>query len=1020
MMARRRESTEREKQQNHPPPPPNPGQNYKPKNGFDPSVLDKLNMHIDALERELEKERKKSQLLKQDKDRLKEAVTELQMRENERMHNGTTQSSGSDSDEVSQLKAALESAKKERMALQEDRERERKMFIENNARGDRNRVEMMDLKKDFDDMQAAVLQLQHELKLRNETIVDLQQQLIFFQNLDKKKSDPRYNESESGGGKPGRPTASAKEEVGGESPVYECSRCHQYFQDMSQFQGHITHCLEFRLFHSKGRSKSVEPLSQPKSQLSTGNLSKPSPFPSSTLGTDKDSGSAILTKYSYDSLRLSGLTNSSSQLKITAIDSRHEHPGSDRGRANSIGGPKVNRRGPVQKGINQAFVYDQDRGKAFSNPHLSSHQKQNSMGSSMGGFDSDWSDYNSANNLNISTEPESSEVKDMPQIRLELAGNMTSNSSVDPENDEIIKPVVRLKVSSAPRAMSSPVSTSLDRQNGKGNVQPVREQTSRYDIDRSRSPQAHPASDFPNNVKFPPAQNNNQIRHLGHVNHNLKARNSPAISSSSSDGVRSASINLREEVLVRKDQPDSAFSQFSESMSSMPLQKPIPGNRGAIQNPLPVDDDVNRRKLMSPNCSSDESDRNGVAHEDNNAEARRMFLEASKPGAALQDRINRKEAQVGRPLEPLTRGSLLAEPLNVEKGLIPSMQIPGFSPIENPNQLDTARHIISPTINNVLEDSQLQEIEPHWPGERRYEPAHSFQADMHKRLLPPKMDKENPNAPRSSNERRRSIKFEENERLVKGAGYSGSRPPSGGDVRRPNGSENPSSILKNKAPEGGMQIVDNLGPVEGSSENGMDPPKRGQKNNSFQRGYESDSNNSGKMSSDKENSLNRSKQSNRSKSPSFKNFRNRFFSNSDDKKEKDKHKDKKNNTQAGKSRDKRGSRPSVMAQSPSPVNDSYAFSGHEQRGRPMNSENSDNRGRYRGPQGPAREQNGFQNGPGPEQQIYPPPQHRPQFSAEMRVGIPTGPQYRPSRVRSQPPVHHGPTRPQNAEITTDV
>ena len=56
------------------------------------------------------------------------------MRENERMHNGTTQSSGSDSDEVSQLKAALESAKKERMALQEDRERERKMFIENNAR----------------------------------------------------------------------------------------------------------------------------------------------------------------------------------------------------------------------------------------------------------------------------------------------------------------------------------------------------------------------------------------------------------------------------------------------------------------------------------------------------------------------------------------------------------------------------------------------------------------------------------------------------------------------------------------------------------------------------------------------------------------------------------------------------------------------------------------------------------------------------------------------------------------------
>ena len=714
----------------------------------------------------------------------------------------------------------------------------------------------------------------------------------------------------------------------------------------------------------------MEPLSQPKSQLSTGNLSKPSPFPSSTLGTDKDSGSAILTKYSYDSLRLSGLTNSSSQLKITAIDSRHGHPGSDRGRANSIGGPKVNRRGPVQKGINQAFVYDQDRGKAFSNPHLSSHQKQNSMGSSMGGFDSDWSDYNSANNLNISTEPESSEVKDMPQIRLELAGNMTSNSSVDPENDEIIKPEVRLKDSSAPRAMSSPVTTSLDRQNGKGNVQPVRQQTSRYDIDRSRSPQAHPASDFPNNVNFPSAQNNNQIRHLGHVNPNIKARNSPAISSSSSDGVRSASINLREEVLVRKDLPASAFSQFSESMSSMPLQKPIPGNRGAIQNPFPVDDDVNRRKPMSPNCSSDESDGNGVARKGNNAEARRMFLEASKPGAALQDWINRKDAQVGRPLGQPTRRSLLAEPLNVEKDPNPSMQIPGFFPIENPNQLDTAR--------------------------------------------------ENPNAPRSSNERRRSIKFEPNERLDKGAWYSGSRPPSGGDMRRPNGSENPSSILKNKAPEGGMQIVDNLGPVEGSSENGMDQPKRGQKNNSFQRGYESDSNNSGKMSSDKENSLNRSKQSNRSKSPSFKNFRNRFFSNSDDKKEKDKHKDKKNNTQAGKSRDKRDSRQSVMAQSPSPINDSYAFSGHEQRGRPMNSENSDNRGRYRGPQGPAREQNGFQKGPGPEQQIYPPPQHRPQFSAEMRVGIPTGPQYRPSRVRSQPPVHHGPTRPQNAEITTDV
>ena len=70
--------------------------------------------------------------------------------------------------------------------------------------------------------------------------MDLQQQLIFFQNLDKKKSDPRYNESESGGGKPGRPTASAKEEVGGESPVYECSRCHQYFQDMSQFQVSIS------------------------------------------------------------------------------------------------------------------------------------------------------------------------------------------------------------------------------------------------------------------------------------------------------------------------------------------------------------------------------------------------------------------------------------------------------------------------------------------------------------------------------------------------------------------------------------------------------------------------------------------------------------------------------------------------------------------------------------------------------------------------------------------------------------
>ena len=29
---------------------------------------------------------------------------------------------------------------------------------------------MIDLKKDFDDMQAAVLQLQHEMKLRNETV----------------------------------------------------------------------------------------------------------------------------------------------------------------------------------------------------------------------------------------------------------------------------------------------------------------------------------------------------------------------------------------------------------------------------------------------------------------------------------------------------------------------------------------------------------------------------------------------------------------------------------------------------------------------------------------------------------------------------------------------------------------------------------------------------------------------------------------------------------------------------------
>ena len=72
---------------------------------------------------------------------LKAAVTDLQLRENDRMQNGfsigdssSPAVSASMAAEISQLKSALDSARKERQVLEEDRKRERKMFMENNAR----------------------------------------------------------------------------------------------------------------------------------------------------------------------------------------------------------------------------------------------------------------------------------------------------------------------------------------------------------------------------------------------------------------------------------------------------------------------------------------------------------------------------------------------------------------------------------------------------------------------------------------------------------------------------------------------------------------------------------------------------------------------------------------------------------------------------------------------------------------------------------------------------------------------
>ncbi|XP_075241080.1 uncharacterized protein LOC142336269 isoform X2 [Convolutriloba macropyga] len=1152
----------------------------------DPMVLDKLHMRIEALERELEKERHTTSLLKEDKEQLKAAVTDLQLRENDRMQNGfsigdssSPAVSASMAAEISQLKSALDSARKERQVLEEDRKRERKMFMENNARGESTRVEMMELRKNFDDMQAAVLQLQHELKLRNESIADLQQQLIFFQNLDKKRSTEsnRHAQKSAVVKAPGG---------GGESPVYECSRCHQYFKDMPEFQEHITKCLEFRLFHSNNRrSKSVEPLTQDSSQTDL-NRQKPSPFPSSNLNSaagPNSQSSAILTKYSYDNLRSAGLTNSSSQLKITAIDSRHESRPEERSRANSVAGgvnSKLNRRvGAPQKGGNQSHGYDPDRSRAVSTPHLPSHQKQNSIeSSSVGGFESDYS-YNSGNNLNISTEPEIENedaiepvkvaVKELPELQPSSGGKVMSFNSKNEPFDDLIKPEVSLSVS-APKSMSSPIAqmvsknqfneqrnfnphqnherlNSYGRNNnpdrnfnqsqnypapfheressyGRGNDDnrnisknqsypapihqkqnsygqqnrelqdnnsrmPIRGKSSGFSVTRMKSPEEQPAPEIfkissselnSSNPQQRPLDVRPDSTSLEMSDNNMlaKTRHSPTISSSSSDGVREASINLRAEMRSSRDEPDSSTMRnsiqprgassggFRESMlSPAPVQPSLERNpREDLLSPVQRER-IPREDLLSPSRDEKtESDMELVYENAANA-ARQKFLEASKPGLALQEKLGDR-GNFRRPPPPNAQRSSLPPEGSKPAWERQPLQRPGFVPIQQPSRLSASSDMRSPTNDAILEHPVASQPgrdshpmrQPLGPGRRSEpftndaDPRNGFVSDESVPLQPDNnrnslMSPTVPHHQSSKSDAERNPAFNFNEESLKSPvsrrsiTFDPKEKPKNPKSRTPTTGP-PNSILRNASK--GIQVIDNTGSDGEALEIGADVNVGIGGRDQVHQNFESDSNSSVKYHPDKENtnSLGRPKKNERSKSPSLKNFRNRFFSNSDDKKEKEKDKDK---SRDKKLQDKKGLRQPMVPQQPHfqvpPPNredfhDDANYPRRESegdfRGRPGIVNNGSYRGRsdqqhhpprqgpmrpYDRPQlereGMGRESGGGGGGDGnrgrPSMQSQ--PQFRPQFSAEMRQGMPTtNMQYRGGpRARSQPPAQHQPS-----------
>lgn len=754
------------------------------------------------------------------------------------------------------------------------------------------RREMIDLKKDFDDMQAAVLQLQHEMKLRNETIAELQQQLIFYQQLDKKRaagasnSDHHQTSSNVGdsGGRKNNPlsgisiaggtSAPSSSYVSDPSTIFECSRCHQLFKDMSQFQGHITSCLEYRLFHAaNNRSKSADRGSSgdrggSSTATSMTNISKPSPFPSSPLDNynhNNSASSTILTKYSYDNLRAAGLTNSSSQLKISAIDSRP---------AGNAGSPitTVERPGPSskkQQAYDQAHMFDPNMSHAVSTPHLPVYDATTIRDRS----NSELAVKKPSQNAQLHKGP--SVVEESPLSKPESKASL--NSSV-PE-------VVRESVAATPAVlqMSKPT-TDWKREPPAAKATVVSKQApDTFKVHGAKSPEAQLA---PSVVHLRPTIE-------------PQARHSFSSSHSSSDYAKETSLELENEVKINRDPPQT---YIPKSQSSTPLEgvyEPKQIHPASSQSTLSnsfMSNQPDEHPLFNPASAHTKApSAPELLFDMAAAEAREKFLQASKTPETASQQLPRYEMEGATSpmygnLPPPAESQFHHEPQNSGQWKPPRQRPPsqiydehdGAAPAGTSNASEQPRSFVrhlNPQSFNKNGFSQADPERENNFAQRPPSPEHRHrpEATLEFRAAPPNQSfSETPKSPIE----RKSISFDDNEMIKKGNTLG--KQSSAFDVNRPT----PNSILKN-APKG-LQIIDK---VNGGAQVNVnsDSPETGpnSKYNSVPRESRL-SNNVNQNDSDSNSSRQAEKERKyeRSKSPSIKNLKNRFFAS--DKKDKDK------------------------------------------------------------------------------------------------------------------------------------
>ena len=601
------------------------------------------------------------------------------------------------------------------------------------------------------------------------------------------------------------------------------------------------------------------------------NISKPSPFPSSPLDnpTSSTSGSTILTKYSYDNLRAAGLTNSSSQLKISAIDSRPA------GSSSNVGPSRT------QQPYDQAHNFDLDRSHAVSTPHLPVYDATSIR-------DRSNSEFVKKTTPPTNQTPASSFAEPTVQEDLRKPDSKASLYSSPPE-------VVKETVAATPCVLQMSKPTTDWKRDapvmGKVAVAVPRHVPDTYKVQGTKSPEA----------QYAPT-----VMHLHPTTEAPQTRHSISSSHSSSDYAKETSLELESEIKINNKEPP--LSHVPKSQSSNPLE-------GFYE---PIKQPSSPQSTLENSFVSNQQDEHPVFHttpavhskapsapellfDMAAAEARANFLQASRPSeSSLQPHYENKERTTSPVYRNLPESQYLPEPQNAGIGsgqvkpprLRPSSQ--AFDELDGPSGVGVLNSSEQPRpfvkhLNPQLFNKNGFQVEaeidsndfiqrPGSPGGAKpLRPQATI--DFRGQPPPPQHLAETPKSPME----RKSISFDDNEMIKKG--NAPNKQLSAFDVNRPT----PNSILKNASK--GLQIIDkvnggaltNMNPgaeLDQSTEMGpnsrynSEPRERKLSSNANQN--DSDSNSS--RQAEKE------RKYDRSKSPSIRNLKNRFFAS--DKKEK--------------------------------------------------------------------------------------------------------------------------------------